>query len=69
VVAVPALVRRPAAALSIYGQISGHLIHAREVALAHKAGNLFERLAIDSVVLQIDALIVVVRKLHHQEHI
>jgi hypothetical protein len=55
--------------VTIYGRISGHLIKAREVALAHRAVNLFEKLAIDALVLQIDALIVVARKLHHQEHI
>lgn len=55
--------------MSVYGRISGHLIHAREVALAHRPAGLFERLALDSVVLQIDLLIVMVRRLHHEEHI
>jgi hypothetical protein len=67
--AVPAVGHQPHSAVSIYGQISGHLIRARETALAHRSGNLLEKLTIDALVLQIDAVIVIARKLHHQEHL
>jgi hypothetical protein len=55
--------------VSIYGRISHHLILARETALAHRTAGLPERIAIDAIVLQIDLLIVAVRKLHHREHL
>jgi hypothetical protein len=55
--------------VSVYGRISGHLIHAREVALAHRTANLLERLTLDALVIQIDALILVVRRLHHHDHL
>lgn len=55
--------------MSIYGQISHHLIRSRETALAHEATSVIERLTIDAIVLQIDTLLVAVRKLHHQHHL
>jgi hypothetical protein len=51
--------------LSVYGRVSHHLIVARETALAHDCTSFTQRVAVEGMVLQIDALIAVVRKLHH----
>ena len=51
--------------MSIFGRVSHHLIVARETALAHDSHSTWERLAIDTLVMQIDLLIIAARKLHH----
>lgn len=51
--------------MTIYGRISHHLIRARETALAHDCQNTIERVAIETVVVQIDLLIAAVRRMHH----
>lgn len=51
--------------MSVFGRISGHLIRARETALAHDCRTTVERVAIDAVVIQIDLLLIAVRRLHH----
>lgn len=52
--------------MTIYGLISHHLIRARETALAHDSQSTIERVAIETVVAQIDLLIAAVRRMHHQ---
>ena len=51
--------------MSVFGRISGHLLRAREVALAHDAHSTVERITIDALVIQIDILILIARRLHH----
>lgn len=53
--------------MTIYGRISHHLVRARETALAHRPVGLVERLALDAVVIQIDLLLIAVRRLHHEQ--
>lgn len=55
--------------MSAYGVISGHLWRAREAALAVDTTSTWQRLAIDALVLEIDALLIVARKLHHRVRI
>ena len=52
--------------MSIYGKISHHLIAARETALAYDTTSTLQRVTVEAIVVQIDLLIVAVRRLHHQ---
>ena len=63
---VPVAAGDSAHPVSIYGRISGHLIAARDTALAHDTNSTLQRMTIEAVVAQIDVLIAAVRRLHHQ---
>lgn len=55
--------------MSAYGVISRHLWRARETALSVDTTSTWQRLAIDALVLEIDTLLIVARKLHHRVRI
>ena len=52
-----------------FGRITGHLMAARELALRHDSTSDLQRLAIEAIVFQIDALLLAVRKIHHRIHL
>lgn len=52
--------------MSVYGIVSGHLYKAREALQAADTTATWQRIAVDALVIEIDVLLIAVRRLHHR---
>lgn len=55
--------------MSVYGAISGHLWRAREALRAVDTTSTWQRLTVDALVVEIDVVLIAVRRLHHAMHV
>lgn len=49
-----------------FGPITHHLMRARQLALQHDCTSDAQRLTVEAIVFNIDALLLIVRKMHHR---
>jgi hypothetical protein len=52
-----------------FGRITGHLMYARRLALDHDSTSDMQRLGVEAIVLQIDVLLLLVRRIHHRTNL